>query len=94
MCVCGGESRVKESSVVTVVARYSVGLASLGSIFGSRCQFLDFHWPSCSTQEAESREISTFSCKNLFLNGYKMNMYNQVGFFKKKLGEVSITIFK
>ena len=51
------------------------------SIPMSGCQLRDFfigphiwrkYW--CSSQEAESREIS-MSCKNLFLNRYKINMY-------------------
>ena len=56
---------------------------------GSGSQLWDFslahtfrHEYWCSSQEAESREIS-ISCKNLFLNRYKINM------FKLKL-----TIFK
>ena len=51
------------------------------SIPGSGCQLWDFfigphirreYW--CSSQEAESREIS-ISCKNLFLNRCKINMF-------------------
>ena len=51
------------------------------SIPGSGCQLWDFfigphiwreYW--CSSQEAESREIS-ISCKNLFLNRCKINIF-------------------
>ena len=51
------------------------------SIPGSRCQLWDFfigshiwcdYW--CSSQEAESRDNS-ISCKNLFLNRCKINMF-------------------
>ena len=77
--------------VVSVVARCGVrgreverrprNLEVPSSIPGSGCQIWDIfigtyirseHW--CSFQEAESREIS-ISCKNLFLNRCKINMF-------------------
>ena len=54
------------------------------SIPGSRCQLWDFHnWYThlhqywCSFQDAEFREIS-ISRNNLFLNQYKINMFNSL----------------
>ena len=51
------------------------------SSLGSESQLWDFslahtfrHGYWCSSQEAESREIS-ISCKNLFLNRCKINMF-------------------
>ena len=63
------------------VERRSRDLEVPSSIPGSGCQLWDFfigphirreYW--CSSQEAESREIS-ISCKNLFLNRCKINMF-------------------
>ena len=63
------------------VERQSCNLEVPSSIPGSGCQLWNFfigpyirrkYW--CSSQEAESREISV-SCKNLFLNQYRINMF-------------------
>ena len=63
------------------VERRPCNLEVPSSIPGSGCQLWDFfigphirreYW--CSSQEAESREIS-ISCKNLFLNRCKINMF-------------------
>ena len=60
--------------VLSVVVWYSVGLATIRS----QVPFPggDFHWPThlARVLEAESREIS-ISCKNLFLNGCKINNF-------------------
>ena len=76
------------------VERRPRNLEVLSSIPGSGFQLWDFligphvrreYW--CSSQEAESREIS-ISCKNLFLNRCKINM------FKLKLIQVADNILK
>ena len=64
--------------------RRSRNLEVPSSIPGSGCQVWDFfigphirreYW--CSSQEAESREIS-MSCKNLFLNRCKINCLKKI----------------
>ena len=63
------------------VERRPCNLEVPSSIPGSGCQLWDFFIGPhirreycCSSQEAESREIS-ISCKNLFLNRCKINMF-------------------
>ena len=72
------------------------------TIPGSGCQLWDFfigphirreYW--CSSQEAESREIS-ISCKNLFLNRCKINMFKLKSRYqqkKKKKKKISIYLY-